>query len=265
MKKILLSFFLFLSLNNGFAQSYVAENGGPTCPELGIKVLRADSTLQETGWIVLEASRHSQEVLQGLVIKHPVYLLAGSEKVYLKLMETLLGDVYTTQVVLKPFKKLDVGKTYELIIDSILLKTNPFQNQVNPRFTVVPATKTDEMVWTQFPKQLDYRSFQPQCTSDIFYPCKNLEAIGFSLPIAYPAGSLLKATIENKQTGIKTSQYVLPKANEVGLGHSECFGGFEFGSDQDFSGRFEWLLPNGKTMDWKGEGFKFNTYSAAEK
>jgi hypothetical protein len=265
MKKILLACLLFLILNKGFTQSYVEENGGPTCTELGIIVIRADSTLQETGWIVLEGARYSQDVLLGLVIKHPVYLQSGSEKVYLKLMETLLGDVYTTQVALKPFKKLDVGKTYELVIDSIPLNVNPFQNQVWPRFIVVPSTKTEEMTWTKLPKQLDYRYFQPQCTADIFFPCKNREAIGFSLPIAYPAGSLIRATIENIQTGKKNSQYVLPKDREVELGHTECSGGFEFGSDQGFYGRFEWLLPNGKTMEWKGEAFKFHTYSEAEK
>ena len=242
-----------------FGQTYDEKISGVDCFDPGIQILGSDSILQESGMLVLQSARNSQEILLGLIVKYPVYLRSGNEKVYLKLMETLLGDVYTTQVVLKPIKRIQKEKIYELIIDSLPQRDNLSGNNSLSRMRIVPFASMDMVVWPSMPEKLYYQCSIPPCHEDIFFRCKNRELVSFSLPVGLPGGTLIRAEIENLKTGKKVCQYIQANENHFELGHSECFGNFEFGKNQSFQGRFDILLPNGSSISWKGELVKFHT------
>ena len=199
---LLIGFFI---LNKCLGQSYAEAMKFPACKGFEIRAPPVTMTLQQNTNIILEAGGIYQDVLHELD-KHAVYLKSGEEKIKLNAIEFLAGQVYTTQVVLKPSEKLIVGKNYKLYIDdydsTAIFKRNVAGKSETPAsWLVIAKTDTVKPEWLLKPVLLGKNSYQPQCNnSDPFYACHNFECVSFECRIKSNANYSVKTTIENTAT-----------------------------------------------------------------
>ena len=103
---ILLSLFIQVSVN-------------AKCSFSGISCWPLSTTIKANGIIVIDFFGYSQELVQGLNKKYPIYLKGGNEVIKLMITETLKGKFQLTQIVLKPETRLTSGVKYEMVVDNL--------------------------------------------------------------------------------------------------------------------------------------------------
>lgn len=77
------------------------------------------STLNQTGFIIIDGSGIYEEAVLNLGTRFPIYLKAGKTIVLLNVKKIHKGQYYQSQAILIPNSVLTVGQTYELVIDSL--------------------------------------------------------------------------------------------------------------------------------------------------
>lgn len=252
MKKIIITL-LFITISaNIFAM----------CGDRGLWFFPENQEIKQNSWIMITAYSMSQEVVNKLNTKYPVYLQAGRHKVKLTIVSRQEGMFSQTQVILKPEKQLKKGKTYHLKIDNLKngSEDDEFSDwayeieEINKKtWTVVNETDTEAPVWNKKPK------FK-ETLCDHFGCGPALYAI-FNCEIKDDSEVLIKTEFTNLKTNETTIYYLTADNKEIKIGHGMCSGAFSFGNEGEnkkFSVKFALLDASGNELNKYTKPIKFN-------
>jgi hypothetical protein len=226
----------------------IATIASAKCSSSGIYCLSQSSTLNKNGLIILEFYASSQSIIPDLNKKHSIYLKSSNGKVRLNIIETLVGDMSVTQIVLKPASELKLNETYSLQIDNLPnYERNPVRyntssgkwehlvfkinNSVDNNIPILSSTPTEEK------KTL------------VYYGCGPASWVYFTIPGQDNSELFVRANIKNKATGKETTYILRVENGSVKVGHGMCSGAFHFDNGDNFEVSFQLYDQSGNKSD----------------
>lgn len=238
MKFILL---LIVALSAAFGAQAKCYTHRITCWPLG-------KTIKQNSVFVLEGYADSQALIKGLGTTYTAYLTTGTQLLPLEVREILVGEYQLTQAVLRPRRKLDAGKQYELIIRKAGEKekflSNVLFTHADRRFayTVVAGEDKAAPDWQLAPQEKSKSYEELGCGPEV--------AVEFYGKAQDQSPYLVKATVKNLATGKATSYYLQPTAQSIiSVGHGMCAGAFALEKGKNFSVAFALLDASGNTTN----------------
>lgn len=235
---------------------FFAINAKADCASEGLYVWPSGQTLTQNPIILLDGYAHSQNVIEGLNKKFPIYLKSGSKKINLTVKEILKGEFYLTQAVMTVDEKLEAGKEYELFIDSLAEYESPLRkwNVKTKKYegvtwTVVGDIDSTVPLWKTKPTEIK--------KTLIHYGCGPAINVHFNFKIEEKSEFLIKANVTNKKTQKTTSYYLEPNDSTIEIGHEMCSGAFIFENGEDYEVSFDILDASGNLTTWTGEKIAF--------
>lgn len=234
------------------------------CGSRGLYAYPSDAEISSNSLFLLEGYGLSREVLQGLNTKYPVYLLSDKgEKVNLIVKEYNEGQFYLAQALLQPEKVLDMGESYSFLIDSLpqyeaLQRYNySLEKFEKIRFTVSkaadlekPRLKSAPVFWKE-----EYSMFGCGPASYVYF-CMNVEDRS---PL------LVKATVQDMQSGKSSVYYVLTGGKELSLGHGMCSGSFVFEPGKEYEVQLTYMDASGNRLEEPSGKIRFSGPLPAER
>ncbi|MBN9299892.1 MAG: hypothetical protein J0I41_23020 [Filimonas sp.] len=252
------SIILFVSILLATTTSYAK------CASSGIWCLSKSNTLNKNGIIILDFYCFSQDIVSKLNSKYPIYLKSSKEKIPLKVIDTLKGEMQLTQVILKATSILKTNEIYTLQIDNTDGSV-PLLNRYND------STKQWETITFRVSNIIDknapilaYPSVEQKKTLHA-YGCGPAKWVYFSITAQDQSEVFVKATVKNKTT-LKTTSYILNIENGmVKIGHGMCSGAFHFDNGDNFEITFQLIDQSGnKGTISKPISFYKPTFSTGE-
>jgi len=209
----------------------------PQCAGNAIYPTSDGRVLNKDAVILLEFYADSQQLIDSLNLKYPVYLQSSGSKVALLPIEILKGEFRVTQVILKPASELIQGKEYQLHIDN-LPEFEREPNQYNP------ATGKPQPVTFTVSNNSDHESPVFSCS-----PFETKKAYGrmgcgpsrivyFQFSGSDKSKLFVRATVKNMATGKSTTYIVETKEGQVQIGHGMCSGPFHFDDGDNYEVSF---------------------------
>lgn len=225
------------------------------CSLSGVYLLSKSSILNKNGLIILEFYGGSQEVVQYLNKKCPVYLQTGKERVPLTVVETLKGEFQLTEVIFKPTVDLKEGAVYVFHID------NALNYQIPEQFN--EETKKWEALTFKINKAVDQENpFVAAAPVElkktmVSYGCGPAKWVYFQFSGQDESETFVRARVKNITTG-KTTEYILPvKDGVVKVGHGMCSGAFRLEDGDKYEVSFALIDQSGNQSSWtNAQGFQ---------
>lgn len=218
------------------------------CGSRGLYAYPSDAEISSNSLFLLEGYGLSREVLQGLNTKYPVYLLSDKgEKVNLIVKEYNEGQFYLAQALLQPEKVLDMGESYSFLIDSLPQYENLGRYNSSTgknekvRYTISktadlekPRLKSGPVFWKE-----EYEMFG----------CGPANYVYFRMDVEDRSLLLVKATVQDMQSGKSSVYYVLSGGRELSLGHGMCSGSFAFEPGKEYEVQFAYMDVSGNHLE----------------
>jgi len=219
------------------------------CDGVGIYFWPSGQTIKQNSIIVIDGYAESQNVIIGLNKKYPIYLKTGDKKVKLTVKEILVGEFYLTQAVLTVDETLEVGKNYEIFIDSLPEYERPLQKWNNKTrkyehaiWTVIEGIDTIQPIWNVKPVETE--------KTLIHYGCGPEKYVHFKFKIDDESEFLIKATVTNRTTKKITSYYLETDGSSLLIGHGMCSGAFLFEEGNEYDILFNIMDASGNLTLW---------------
>lgn len=230
------------------------------CRNGGLSFWPSGNTLHTNSIIMIEGFSGSQEIIQSLNTKYPVYLFCGEKRVKLKVKELCVGQMSLTQALLTPEEPLSPGLEYQLGIDSLsteadkpseLLRWNADTTQMIPvKWKVVMETDTVKPLWLKPPRVIKKEL--------VYFGCGPQEEVIFSCELKDASEVLVKTVVHNLRTDVQTTYYLEPRRNKLKVGHEMCSGAFRFIKHQNYEVTFTLTDSSGNTNSWKEKPISFS-------
>jgi hypothetical protein len=217
---------------------FISTLASAECASNGIYCLSKSTTLNKNGLIILEFYASSQSLIPDLNKKYSIYLKSSNGKVQLNIVETLIGEMSLTQIILKPVSELKVDETYSLQIDNL------------PKYEREPERyNSSSNKWEQFVFKVSNTIDNdiPTLTgtlsevkkTSVHYGCGPANWVYFKITGQDKSELFVKATVKNTVTG-KTTTYILNLENgSAKVGHGMCSGAFHFDNSDNFEVVFQ--------------------------
>lgn len=252
MRFSMFTFIIFLF--TGF-KSFADCGGG------GLTAFPKQKEIQKNSLFVLDGHAYSQPIIKNLSIQYPVYLQSGTEKIKLKVLETHVGALHTSQALLKPEKPLTPGKKYQLIVevfsdgstvtrsnsDKASVKTNSkdITKTIVASYLVMAKSDTKRPEWIKTPVETSKELEHFGCGPSIH--------VNFKLEVKESAAYLIKTTLKSVDTGIETIYYLFDQNGTLSVGHGMCAGAFDFNDGMKYEAKFQIMDASGnvsKETEW---------------
>ncbi|NOQ72163.1 MAG: hypothetical protein GQ574_09185 [Crocinitomix sp.] len=194
------------------------------CGASGIYVWPAtNSSISEMPVITVEGYYIDQELVRKIGKDYNLYLKSANHLVRLIPVEILEGDMYLTQVVLKPVQLLKPDEEYELYTSSFPKKTTTIPETLElgipkSKWTVRASNDKSAPVFTTTPKWIK---------SNIFYwGCGPGRSMKFEFETKEVDNFLVRTTLTNTADSSKTTYYIAATEGIISVGHGMCSGAF---------------------------------------
>lgn len=226
------------------------------CTISGLSIFPAADHIYQNPVFVLEGYEASQQVVTGLNTRYRIYLESPSEKIPLIVTETHAGQYHLTQALLRPAHQLKAGDTYTLCIDSLprserVQKVNDISYRRGPvTYTVMAGRDTKKPVVPVSPEELNKTLVHYACGPSIY--------VSFSNPAQDQSELLVKTTVKNIQTGKETTYLIIPRKNQLQVGHGMCAGAFDFDEQLSYEVRFVFMDASGNIAKRKSDAILFS-------
>lgn len=237
MKKISIIFILLISYFNLFAD----------CENSYITVFPNKSTIAKNSIFIIEAYGESESLINQLNKKHKIYLQSGNKKVNLIVKEILKGAKFISQAKLQPEKTLEVGLTYQIIIDSLNSAMSSFFSQ--PIYNV---SKTEDLAKPNIISKPKYKN-----KALIHFGCGPEAYVNFTFNVKDSSELIVKTILKNLKTGKTETYYIVPKNNEISVGYGMCSGAFNLKEGYNYEVKFYFTDASGNGTTWKNKGIQF--------
>ncbi|NLE05785.1 MAG: hypothetical protein GX638_13435 [Crenarchaeota archaeon] len=219
------------------------------CIVTGIYFWPSGETIKQNSIIVIEGYAESQNIIFDLNKKYPIYLQSGGKKVNLTIKEILLGEYDLTQAILTVDEKLEVGKIYEIFIDSLpdyessLRKWNTKTKKYETaKWTVIKGIDTIGPTWKKKPVETK--------KTLAYYGCGPATFVHFNFKIDDKSEFLIKTTVTSLKTKKKSTYYLEPEDSTIQIGHGMCSGAFLFKDGDEYEVSFDIMDASGNLTAW---------------
>ncbi|MGH1338071.1 MAG: hypothetical protein ACRBFS_18260 [Aureispira sp.] len=232
---------LFYSLLFLFSSSQLLAE----CAGMGITLWPQGKTLAPNTILMIDGYAESQHIVNGLNGEHPIYLQSKEHKVLLEVLETLQGEFWITQAILKPKEALRVGQEYELVIENLpdyhspLKVWNSFVRAYTaPKWMIVQERETPPPSFRETPKE----------SKKIlkYYGCGPEHFVVFDYTLEQASECLIRTTVTHLATQTTTTYYLIPRKQAIYVGHNMCFGAFELENGADYQVSFSLVNATGQ-------------------
>lgn len=240
--------------------AFTTLNLSAMCSSHGLSVFPSGSTLKQNSIIVIDGFAGSQDIINGLNKKYPVFLRSGKTIVKLVVKEILVGQFRLTQAVLMPETNLIAGLVYTLVIDKLpdgetLNRWNSSKKKREAiTYKIDQEADTETPIFTSVPKEIKKTLTQYGCGPSIH--------VVFNCLVNDSSEFLIKATVKNIKTGIETSYYIEPYKKQIEVGHGMCSGAFVYDGNDNYEIEFSIMDASGNVTAWNGERIKFTKPTA---
>jgi hypothetical protein len=217
---------------------FIATLASAKCANSGIYCLSKSSTLNKNGIIILEFYASSQSLISDLNKKYPIYLKSSNGKIQLNVIETLIGEMRLTQIVLKPTTELKEDEIYTLQIDNLPKYERKLEryNSLSKKWESF-TFKVNNLIDNEIPTQSNTPTEQKK--SLVYYGCGPASWVYFNITGQDKSELFVRANVKNKVTG-KVTTYILAIENGLTkIGHGMCSGAFHFDNSDNFEVTFQ--------------------------
>lgn len=204
-------------------------------------------TLLQNPVIVIDGYGSSQDIINNLNKKYPIYLISDNgHKTTLNVIEILIGEYALTQAVLQPNDKLLAGQHYSLKIDSLdkeqqqylIRRGLPIDEWGDKKWFIKQGITSDRPKWTKGTTFLK-ESVQ-------FFGCGPNVFVIFQTNISCKDPFLIKTTLYNKTTRQPSSYYLpIDKNGHLYIGNNFCSGAFKLKENNEYEISFSLMTFNG--------------------
>lgn len=225
------------------------------CAWNGLSAFPSGKMISQNSIIVIEGYAASQEIVQELNKKYPVYLVSEKHKIKLTVKEILIGQFSLTQAVLIPETTLTIGLNYTLLIEELpegesLDRWNSELEKREPVvYTVGLELDNKKPIFETCPKEIKKSLIHLGCGPSIH--------VVFDCNVIDSSEYLVKATVKNLKTGKENSYYLEPNQGTLKIGHGMCSGAFIFDEGDDYEIEFSIMDASGNFTAWTGDRIKF--------
>ncbi|MBL0911467.1 MAG: hypothetical protein IBJ09_03765 [Bacteroidia bacterium] len=235
---------------------FLALSAQARCSSRGLYTYPSEGELSANSLFLLEGYALSREVVRGLNAKFPVYLLSDKgEKVKLIVKEYNEGQFYLSQALLQPEKGLNMGETYTFCIDSLppyeaLGRYNASTGKNEKlRYTISKTADLEKPVLRSGPVfwKDEYAMFG----------CGPLSYVHFRMDVEDRSLLLVKATVQDMQSGKTSTFYLLSGGRELSLGHGMCSGSFAFEQGKEYEVQFAYMDASGNRLETPSGKIRF--------
>ncbi len=231
------------------------------CSVDGLAVFPKASTISQNSHFILEGAWSTQELIEELNQKYPVYLSSrGGHQVKLKVLEQHKGLYRLTQALLMPEEKLIAGETYTLQINGLskkdqeylLNKWDPDANVYKPySWTVIEGNDNQGPSWSQRPALVDRTMSMYGCGPAVF--------AHFELKTTDRSEVWIKTELVDLASNVSTTYYLLAEEGRLLVGHGMCVGAFNFNENSRYKIRFELVDACGNEGEGKTAWLTFDS------
>lgn len=233
-----------------FSASVYAE-----CNGTGLSIFPNGNTVKRNSIFILDGYAESQNIILGLNKKYKIYLKSGSTKINLIVTETLFGQFYLTQALLKPETLLEAGLEYRVIIDSLPDYENLYRyNRTTYKPEVVSYRVIDEL---DFEKPILFGKPKEIGKTLVHYGCGPSIHVVFSNTSLDTADIIIKTTLKNLMTGKETTYFIEPNKDKIKIGHGMCSGAFDFDESENYEIEFSFMDASGNVTNWTDKRIQF--------
>ncbi len=224
------------------------------CDDHGIYVFPYQHLIHQNSIFVITGYMNSQDIILQLNKKYRIYLKSGDQKINLLVTEICTGQIKLTQAILKPEFKLKAGLEYMMMIDSLpeferLEKFNKFEGFKEVTYQVIAETDKDIPQLSTKPKELQKKLY--------YYGCGPSIHVDFSQPATDRSEIIVRTTLKNLETGMKSTFYIEPDEGLIKVGRDMCSGAFDLFEGDLFEVEFTFMDSCGNKAKWKGKGIRF--------
>jgi hypothetical protein len=198
------------------------------CSSSGISVWPKQQNIASNSIFAIQGYAQSQELIRQLNKKNKIYLKCNSEIILLKVLKILEGQYSLTQAILKPEKKLIIGKTYELKIDNLGMFDK--DDLEITKWTVNSENDIEKPEWNCEPTYIGLGYER--------YGCGPAKFVNFCGKYNDNSPTLIYAKVLDKKTKISSDYFIQSENQKISLGHGMCSGAFAFDDDTNYEVQF---------------------------
>ena len=82
-------------------------------------------------------------------------------------------------------------------------------------------------------------------------------SVDFDFPVTDSSEVTIKTTVKNIKSRIETTYFIMPRNNQIIVGHGMCSGAFTFDESNDYEVEFSFMDSSGNQTSWVGDRIKF--------
>ncbi|MEN0045980.1 MAG: hypothetical protein AAF806_02865 [Bacteroidota bacterium] len=231
MKRFFYIFLLFFFTVQGLATR---------CADYGISVYPDGGHLTPESMILVEGKIISQRVIDSLNITYPIYLVSKSEQVELEIVEKCKGQSGFRQALLKPVRKLKIGKKYELKIEN-LKEFETYDIYKKRDAKILGKTWPSWQIDSYLDRKVPYWEHKPEFiyNESTRYGCGDSDYLIFNMRFSDEYPVLIKTEVMNLDTQKSQIYYLsMEKYGQIKVGHGMCGGAFFFEKETKYQVRF---------------------------
>ena len=208
-----------------------------------IEVWPKGTNLSLKGFIVIDGSGNYEDVILNLGKKFPIYLKSKNTLIPIEVQSIHKGQYGKSQAILKPTTTLNLGRVYELVIDSL-----PYDNTLKRN-----TGETVKWIITEFNDTLlPEIIIKPKLKSKTYnvYGCGPESFLTFQFKGFDNSEFLVVATVMSIKTKSVLKYYLTHDENKFTLGHDMCYGEFSFEQGKQYELTFGLIDSEGNTINW---------------
>jgi hypothetical protein len=201
-----------------FATSFITEQLFGKCGAGDISIWPQTKTISETPTFIIEGYGFEQETVKHLNQKGNMFLISENEYIPLSI-KIIKGKIALTQAIIRPLKKLSVGKTYKLVFPN---SSKHEKNELGKQGIewIVVSEKKSYSKWKCEPRLFQYIYEEQSCGPH--------KIVKFCCEILSNSPTAIHARLFEESTNKISEYYLLNDSNIIEVGRKMCSGAFDF-------------------------------------
>ena len=239
MKKLILFAVIILNVNFSFAD----------CSSSGMQFFPMNKNISLNPMFIIEGYAYSQQTVESFKNRNVYLIDENGEKINLKLIEIIKGQMSLTQAVfkvesqLKPKTKYFIRYTNETV--SEISERKKYNSNINKSEEIFWETNENENTELLNPNlKLKFDK-----TNVIHYGCGPSANAIFEVSNSSKSETWFKTEVLEISTNTTTTFYLTSYENKINVGHGMCSGAFTFKNNGKYKVRFTAMNTDGKELE----------------
>lgn len=238
MKKLILFIIIILNVNFSFAD----------CSSSGMQFFPMNKTISLNPMFIIQGYYYSQQTVKSFENRNVFLINENGEKINLKLIKIVKGQMSLTQAVFKVENTLKPKTKY------FIRYSNETASEINERKKYNSINNKSEEIFWETSENENKELLNPNLklkfdkTEIIHYGCGPSANAIFEVNNSSKSETWFKTEVIEISTNSKTTFYLTSHENKINVGHGMCSGAFTYKKNTKYKVRFTAMNIDGKEL-----------------